>query len=211
MSPGPGRPLLLALFEVAAGRTFAPSLPIPASEVEWAIRAGMGPLLHAESERQPGLLPGPLAARVRAADRLARLESAERLEAASEILDRCGERAGPVTLLKGISIATEHHRQPHHRAMGDIDLLVEAEGVAALESALGELGYRPARWVCRPWTTPDITTDLRWSMRERACAWRSTPRCSRRTPDGSSGRRSPRARSAPSCGRADSRAGPSAG
>jgi hypothetical protein len=145
-NPGPGRrrPLLFALFEAALGRPFAPSLPIPASETDWAIQAGMGPLLHAQSERQPDLLPAPLAARVRAADRLARMRSAEHLEAAGEILDRCAERAGPITLLKGISIATEHHRRPHDRAMGDIDLLVEEGGVGELESALAELGYRVA-------------------------------------------------------------------
>jgi hypothetical protein len=140
--PGPGRPLLFALFDAAVGRAFAPWLPIPASEVDWAIQAGMGPLLHAEAERRPDLLPAALAARVRAADRLARVRSADRLEAAGEILDRCGQRAGPITLLKGISIATEHHGRPHHRAMGDIDLLVEVEGVGVLESVLAGLGYR---------------------------------------------------------------------
>jgi hypothetical protein len=142
MKAGEGRPLLLALLEAAAGRAFAPSLPIPVAEVDWAIQAGMGPLLQGESERQPELLPAPLAARVRAADRLARLQSAERLEATSEILDRCGQRVGPITLLKGISIATEHHRRPHDRAMGDIDLLVEVAAARGLESALLELGYR---------------------------------------------------------------------
>src|SRR5262245_51676715 len=139
-----GTPLLLALLESVAGRAFAPPLPIPDAEVDWAIQVGMGPWLHRESERQPELLPASLAARVRAADRLARLQSAERLEATGEILDRCGQRAGPITLLKGISIATEHHRRPHDRAMGDIDLLVEAPGASALESALIELGYRRA-------------------------------------------------------------------
>jgi Uncharacterised nucleotidyltransferase len=142
MNRGEGRPLLLALLEAAAGRAFAPSLPIPLVEVDWAIQAGLGPLLHGENERQPELLPAPLAARVRAADRLARLQSAERLEATGEILDRCGQSAGPITLLKGISIATEHHRRPHDRAMGDIDLLVERECASALERALLELGYR---------------------------------------------------------------------
>jgi hypothetical protein len=146
MNRGEGRPLLVALLETAGGRAFAPALPIPVAEIDWAIQVGMAPLLHAESERQPELLPGPLAARVRAADRLARLQSAERLEATSEILDRCGQSAGPITLLKGISIATEHHRRPHDRAMGDIDLLVESECASALESALLELGYRRDGW-----------------------------------------------------------------
>ena len=142
MKRGEGRPLLLALLEAVAGRSFTPSLPIPVAEIDWAIQAGMGPLLHRESERQPELLPAPLAARVRAADRFARLQSAEQLDATGEILDRCGPRAGPITLLKGISIATDLHREPHHRAMGDIDLLVEASAASALESALLELGYR---------------------------------------------------------------------
>jgi len=138
-----GRPLLVALFDAAQGRAFDPELPIPASEVAWAIQVGMGPLLQAALERRADLLPDALAARVRAADRLARIATAERLEAAAEILDRCGDRVGPVTLLKGISICSEHYARPHERAMGDIDLLVAPEDVAVLEAALAELGYQP--------------------------------------------------------------------
>jgi hypothetical protein len=137
------RPLLLALFDTALGCRFEPQLPIPPHEIVWAIQVGLGPLLQCSLEQTPGLVPEAVAARVRAADRLARVASAERLEAAAEILDRCADRAGPVTLLKGISICTEHYARPHDRAMGDIDLLVAPEEVPAFESALGELGYEP--------------------------------------------------------------------
>ncbi len=138
-----GRPLLLALFDTALGRAFDPVLPIPPREVDWAIQVGLGPLLQSTLEGRQDLVPDGLAARVRAADRLARIESAGRLEAAAEILDRCADRAGPITLLKGISICTEHYARPYDRAMGDIDLLVAPKEVSALESALAELGYQP--------------------------------------------------------------------
>lgn len=138
------RPLLLALFDTALGRAFDPALPVPPSEVDWAIQVGLGPLLQSTLERTPDLVLDAVAARVRAADRLARFASAERLEAAAEILDRCADRAGPVTLLKGISVCTELYARPFDRAMGDIDLLVAPEEVSALERTLAELGYLPA-------------------------------------------------------------------
>ena len=137
-------PVLIALWQsVAFVHPFALGRPLGEAEIAWAIQAGMGPLLHAATREAPERVPEALAPRLEGADRWARVQSADALDAAAEIIDRCADRASPLTLLKGISICGQYYPSPHQRFLGDLDLLVEPEDVPAVTGALDELGYQP--------------------------------------------------------------------
>src|SRR5262245_7764161 len=142
-APEPPPALLLLWRAFLAGRPFAPAQALREAEISWAIEAGMGPLLYAAAQEAPGSVPEALAARLKAADRWARIQYADMLEAATAIVDRCADRAPPITLLKGISIGAAPYPQPHQRVLGDLDLLVEPEDAPTVATALAELGYRP--------------------------------------------------------------------
>jgi hypothetical protein len=136
-------PVLIALWQATVcDRPLALERPLEETEIAWAIEAGMGALLHAATRAAPDQVPDSLAVRLEAAERWARIQSAEALEAAGEIVERCASRAAPLTLLKGISICSEYYAAPHQRFLGDLDLLVEPQDATAVASALAELGYR---------------------------------------------------------------------
>lgn len=109
------------------------------AEIAWAIQTGMASLLSDALGPEP--LEEPLATRLAAASRWARFRYADSLAAAIEILDACRELVAPLTLLKGISIGPERYPAPHHRFLGDLDLLVEPDALKGTLGALDELGY----------------------------------------------------------------------
>ena len=59
-----------------------------------------------------------------------------------EILELARKQDIPIVLLKGISIADDLYLQPHHRLMGDIDVLAPVERARELQDALSGIGYR---------------------------------------------------------------------
>ncbi len=63
--------------------------------------------------------------------------------ATMEILTFATAACIDVVLLKGISIADELYASPHHRIMGDIDLLVRPDDATKLAELLRLRGYRP--------------------------------------------------------------------
>jgi hypothetical protein len=112
-----------------------------ASAFDWALQAGLGPLLHqALANSQPPLAP-ELAARLLAADLTARVVTQERVAAALDAIDACNRRGIPVTLLKGISLSHRHYPAPHFRPMTDADLLVPAAALDVLAADLLQQGY----------------------------------------------------------------------
>ena len=72
----------------------------------------------------------------------AKLQSALRIDTATEIIDCALAEGATVTLLKGISIAGQHYPAEHLRPMTDIDLLVPADAVNPIERELLRRGYR---------------------------------------------------------------------
>jgi putative nucleotidyltransferase-like protein len=78
---------------------------------------------------------------VEGSDLAARVESADQLEAALEIVDASQAVLPPLGLLKGLSLCAQEYPEPHLRPMRDLDLLVDHAGVAALEGVLERLGY----------------------------------------------------------------------
>jgi hypothetical protein len=103
----------------------------------------MGPLLYAAVADQPGMIPEGVRARLRSADRWARVHGADMREAAVEIVDQFAAKRVPLTLLKGLSVADPYYEEFHHRFVGDLDILVDPRDAHAAQIALAELGYRP--------------------------------------------------------------------
>ena len=108
----------------------------PAREFNWAIDAGLGPLLYHWTHDHHATLP---------ADRQAILHSAHLTELVrNEFIRDCAQQVivaattvgAEVTLLKGISISDQYYPKPHHRKMSDIDVLIPLESYSAVESNL---------------------------------------------------------------------------
>lgn len=136
------RPMLSLLQAAAEDRDDLPLAAFQEPQVQWAVDTGLGPLLFRSTKAYPQATSAPLWSLVRAADLTARMLTGERYDALCEILDVCAERVPPLLLLKGISICDQYYPEPHLRLMRDIDFLVDAEAIPAVEALLRQLGYR---------------------------------------------------------------------
>ena len=107
-------------------------------EIQWALDAGLGPLLYRASrdsvlvDWRDALLSADLTARVR---------HGNLVDTAKEVVDICQEMQICPTLLKGISISDQHYPVAHLRPMGDIDVLIPADSYGSVEAALLRRGY----------------------------------------------------------------------
>lgn len=134
-------------------------------ELEWILDGGLGPMLHR------GLRDTGATARARwrealhAADLTAQVWQGNRIETTCEVIDTCRALGVPVTLLKGISVSEQHYPAGHLRPMGDVDVLVPAPARAAVEAALVQRAYAPARGL-EPWTVSNHGIPLRDPERE---------------------------------------------
>lgn len=134
--------LLDLLHAAAQGRRDLPLSAFPEAQIDWAIETGLGPLLTYTTAAAAPEVTSPQEPILQAAELTARLLTAEALDAMEEMLDACAGHVPPLTLLKGISIATQYYPRPHLRPMRDLDVLVEQEAVARVEAVLRSLGYR---------------------------------------------------------------------
>lgn len=130
---GRGACILRALAQGRSPDIRAIALP----HLERLVQAGLGPWLYT--------IAGPHTAEQRellqAADFTARILIGQLVTAAADILRQAPMIAGEAVLLKGIAACQRHYRTPHHRLMGDIDVLVPHRLQSALEQALRTLGY----------------------------------------------------------------------
>lgn len=110
-------------------------------ELQWALDAGLGPLLYEVTRTANDPVPTALGEVLLSADLTARVLNENRVEAAEEIIAACAAIGVPVTLLKGISISEQHYPSPHHRAMSDIDVLVHEDALSAVQVEACRLGY----------------------------------------------------------------------
>lgn len=108
----------------------------------YALKAGLGPYFHHYTHK--GLLEAPQALKeaLLSADLTSQILTGEHLDALEEILRALVPVTQKVTLLKGIAICQTHYPAPHHRPMGDIDILLPQEQHAAAEAIMRQLGYR---------------------------------------------------------------------
>ena len=107
-----------------------------------ALSAGLGPLLYRASRANPSNTDNPSFPLLHGCDLTARLLTGALLDASEEILVSDAALAQEITLLKGISICENIYPEPHLRTMADIDLLIPRSRRSALETLLGDLGYR---------------------------------------------------------------------
>ena len=91
---------------------------------------------------------------LRSADLTARVVYGQIRDTTGEVLDTALRHDIPVVLLKGISIAEDLYDEPHHRLMGDVDVLVSVEQANDLYELLDELGYSSPNGAQKP-TLPD--------------------------------------------------------
>lgn len=134
--------LLRLLAAAARGRTDLELDAFDLPAIDWAVTAGLGPLLHRATSDDPSRSAHPRHERLLSTDLTARVLTGETIDAVGEVLDRAAAVGIEVTLLKGIALAGRLYPEPHLRPMADVDLLVEASAVAPFESLLTELGYR---------------------------------------------------------------------
>ncbi len=114
-----------------------------AHQIRWAVETGLGPLLQRAIADDPKARTSALWPFVQGADLTARVISGQQLDAMDEIIRVCQGHAPPLTLLKGISVCSQHYPEPHLRVMRDVDVLVDQEAIPTVESRLLRLGYLP--------------------------------------------------------------------
>lgn len=106
-------------------------------KLERLVQAGLGPLLYAIADTRTATQHELL----RAADFTARVVIGQLVSAVIQILRQAPAVAAEAVLLKGMAACHRHYLAPHHRLMGDIDVLVPLRLQSALEQVLRTLGY----------------------------------------------------------------------
>lgn len=128
-------PALIVLRALARGQP-VDLAAISASQLESLVQGGLGPLLRNLSEPSAGA-ENEL---VQAADLTARVLISELMAATADILRSAAKISDQLVLLKGIA-CQRHYPEPHHRLMGDVDILVPRHLRLELEAVLQKLGY----------------------------------------------------------------------
>ncbi len=113
----------------------------PAREFNWAIDAGLGPLLYHWTHDHYGTLPADRQAILHSAHLTELVRSEFIRDCARQVIEAAAAVGTEVTLLKGISISDQYYPKPHHRKMSDIDVLVPVKLYSAIESNLLRRGF----------------------------------------------------------------------
>jgi hypothetical protein len=127
---------------LASGRGDVRIDTFDATEIDWAVTAGLAPLLLAKAEKDARATAAVKIRPLLAGDLTTKVVTGTLIDAMAEILRMAGARATEITLLKGISVCVDLYDKPHQRVMGDIDVLVEPGAQAWLEALLTTLAYR---------------------------------------------------------------------
>ncbi len=137
-------PLLTLLRALAGEQSDLSFAALTMRDVEWAIEAGVGPLLFSVLKNHPEEgAPSPLRSLLQGADLTAQVLTGELLDAVDEILRHCSASVGDgvITLLKGASLGQQCYPELHLRTMRDIDIFVDNSLLPKIEALLKELGY----------------------------------------------------------------------
>ena len=112
-----------------------------ATELQWALNGGLGPLAYRAVKAAPDRVPLDLLAMLHGADLAAQVLHGSRVEAAAEVIDLCGSLGITAMPLKGISISEQHYPAAHLRPMTDIDFLAPGRPYDEIEAAFLQRGY----------------------------------------------------------------------
>lgn len=142
MSPRYENPTLSLLRAYHGLNPASPALPrMTREQVRYLYDVGLGPVVAALDVGQFDADSHQL---LQAADLTARVLFDQSGNAAAAVLEVANRQATPVVLIKGISTAERYYPDPHHRVMGDIDLLVLDGGADELQDALLRSGFKRA-------------------------------------------------------------------
>ena len=142
MSRASGPPLMRVVRAAIAGQTTVSIQELEESQIRWAVETGLGPILYEVMASGPEVRCSGLWPLLRAADLTARVVSGEQLDAVVTMIDICRVEGVCLTLLKGISVATQYYPRAHWRPMRDIDVLVDEAHIPRVERVLQSLGYQ---------------------------------------------------------------------
>lgn len=109
--------------------------------VDFALAAGLGPLLYRASNKHPNQASSRHYQRLWGADMTARVLTGKQLDAVTELAAVASGSIDFMVGLKGISASLQYYPAAYMRTMGDLDLLVRADQQQVLESICLELGY----------------------------------------------------------------------
>jgi hypothetical protein len=112
------------------------------ADIDWALRTGLGPLLHHVAAADRDASTSPHWPALVAADLTMRVLAAEEVEALTEVAALCARRGIALTLLKGAWLFVSCYPAPFLRPMRDLDVLVPEGDVEAVQTMLLDLGYR---------------------------------------------------------------------
>lgn len=125
----------------AAQRTLKPPVsPVPDDFVEHIYQTGLASI--ARQAIDPADLSDASQHLLRSADATARVIHRRIRNTAAEFLRLAHAHDIPVVLLKGISLADAVYAEPHHRIMGDLDLLVPKDKAQTLFDTAIDHGYQ---------------------------------------------------------------------
>ena len=110
-------------------------------EVHWLYRIGLGHMLYAESRKAGLSWPADIDQFLHSADLSARVLYEQAAGFLSDFLADPDIPAEQLTLLKGIAMAERYYHPPHHRLMGDIDILVEPTALEPVVNGLRRRGF----------------------------------------------------------------------
>jgi Uncharacterised nucleotidyltransferase len=110
-------------------------------EFQWALAAGLGPLLYCATRDCVDIVPARWRNVLLSADLTARVKHGNFVDTANEVIDVCREMQIRPTLLKGISISEQHYPIAHLRPMGDVDVLIPSDAYQSVEAALLHRGH----------------------------------------------------------------------
>lgn len=167
-----------------------PVWPLPqASEAEvtalWDYHGVIGLLHERTQDTAPQTaLPNPLRERIAALARSALFDDLLQQREATEIQRAAAARKLRSLILKGTALAFELYSAPGHRPRADLDLLVEAESVAAWQQLFEAQGFELATPYDDPSISceqnyarrqPPISIDLHWSLNSSPLLTMSAP------------------------------------
>lgn len=116
--------------------------PLTPREIEHLYNAGLASIAMDTFDPGSSELSGQSIRTLKSADLTSRVIYGQLRSATIEILDIACRHNIPVVLLKGMSVAEDLYVEPHHRLMGDIDILVPVEQAEDLCRFLTDIGYR---------------------------------------------------------------------
>ena len=111
------------------------------SDVTRLYELGLAPILHhCDTETPLSVSPASLAL-IKAADATAKVLYAQTTRALAKILDALAGQQIETIILKGAALGGDWYAAPHHRTMGDVDILLRRNQASHAFALLRDLGF----------------------------------------------------------------------